>query len=288
MNTSKKNIFYIKQIEQDLHELEIQINKSIQYLENSAYWEGFESHLIEEKIEHETRIRHQSNYLFKKIAFFLKLNNFEDELQEFKSKILSKKDDKEFLMGHEYIEEIDEVHGTLCGEIYSILFPIFEYYLSRPKESVSSEAVFHRKQLEKLLKSTGLIISRSKEFPKSEAQVYNIVKDHIKLLIPDLVDGKTVEFGHKLKTYVPDFSSELCQSVVEYKYIKSERDLKKTIDDLCADAKAYKRSDKYKYIFTVLYFTKYIKSDQEIEQYWGEKDFPDHWKYFVIIENTNQ
>ncbi len=285
MNKLEKDYQFIKKIEEDLQELDIQINKSIRYLENNNYWKGYEAQLSEEKMEHTDSIRHQSFSLFKRILFFLKLNNYNSELNEFNKKIYSKRNDDKFLMEYIYFDEVEEIYSNLTGKIYSILFPIFEYYLTIPKDIDKSETIFYRKQLERLLRSTGLIVSRSKKIPTSEPQIYNIVKDHIKILLPDLIDGKTASFNQKLKTYIPDFSSEISNSVVEYKYIKTNTDLKKTIDDLCADAKAYKSKDKSLQVYTVLYFKKYLKSEDEIKEFWKEKEFPKNWKYILIIEN---
>ncbi|EOQ97829.1 hypothetical protein LEP1GSC195_1414 [Leptospira wolbachii serovar Codice str. CDC] len=287
---NKKNKDYINLIFKELANLDSEIDSGLYILNHPNYSNQSDSIQKEIQMDMDEKILLLVDILFRKIRFFLEINNLHNELLEFDKEYFLNRHDLKFLWKSNYDHESDTIYGEICPSIRRLLIPIKEYFSDdppSPSEITDAVSLTNRKTLENILNSTGYILKLLNIQPTTEPQVYNGIKEHLKLVLPDIIDDKTFNFSQKLKTYIPDFSSVKCESVVEYKYIKSEEDLKKSIDDLCADSKAYKTNTEIKYIYVVFYMKKYIKSVGELEEYWKEKQFPNFWKSIYIYENLN-
>lgn len=144
-------------------------------------------------------------------------------------------------------------------------------------EAVSVELKIKRGYLESILQKTSYIVSLASKKPTSEPKLYKLVRSHLLVNFSSIKETNGRPYFRKISKYVPDIVVDECQAVVEYKYVTTEKMLKKVLEELVADSKQY-LDLRYKEIcYAVVYLTQEFVHKSRFEEMWRELDFPQAW-----------
>ena len=67
-----------------------------------------------------------------------------------------------------------------------------------------------------------------------------------------------------------------------HKYVKDEKELNRTMDEILADVEGYKGNPSYSVFYSVFYAVGSFCSPQRFNCMWEEKHFPDNWKGIYV------
>lgn len=171
------------------------------------------------------------------------------------------------------IDSKNEVFSSLQDESYS--------FLKKSSNSISSIGL-HQKYLENILKNTESILIALNITPKSEPDVYRLVKHVIYAVFPKAREAGS-NFLKIAKEFKPDILIPEAKAAVEYKYAKDVHKLKATIEQIAADAKGYTGDSDYEFFYAVFYVTKDFWGELKFMEAWGEFDFPSNWIPIYIV-----
>lgn len=161
-------------------------------------------------------------------------------------------------------------------------FPILEHEEDRYRRLSGIQ------YLENILDATASIISKGKKKPRTEAQVYNAVKDILAPIFPTSISPKS-NFLKSAKEYKPDILIPELNVAVEYKYADSEEKLKSTIEQIAVDVRGYTGDKDYNLFYAVFYVTEDFWGERKFKEFWKDLKFPGNWQAFYKIgANTQQ
>lgn len=173
-----------------------------------------------------------------------------------------------------------EYHNEFLGRL-NIFLSVFEFSGIADEKYRQLVGI---KYLETILKNTQTIILKSEKEPKSETDVYKIVKNIIEAVFVKYQSPRS-NFLSTMKEYKPDILIPEIYSAVEYKYAKNENKLKSTIEQIAADVKGYTGDPKYKLFYAVFYVTEDFWGIDKFEVIWKEQGFPKNWIGVYVVGN---
>jgi len=213
------------------------------------------------------------------ICCYLESKNLTDYLVVFKKTIRPMIDDPKQLFNSVYDEYVGEQFSIFLPKLWNFLIP-FEFSQGTYLDQLLKQAGVT--YLERILRKTQVILDKVKVFPASEPQVYKEVKFVIESVFTDS-KSPSGEFLKNFKNYKPDVLIPEIHAAVEYKYAKSERELKSQFDQICADTHAYTDNPTYQLFYAVFYVTNDFWGIDKFKQAWREMKTPKNWKGIYII-----
>lgn len=183
--------------------------------------------------------------------------------------------------GIEYCYEGEYHYSTKQERVNSLLIPIFnEITLHDGVDLVKSNI------LENILRSTGNIIYEKRIEPNREDLVSNCISDYLKYPFPSTINKPTIP--SVLKNYKPDIAISENKSLVEYKYIKEEKEVGPALDGILADSRAYSDDNKWLKFYSVFYMNENYQTEARISAHFTNCGIdPNIWKVIVVIGNMS-
>lgn len=135
--------------------------------------------------------------------------------------------------------------------------------------------------LENILNSTATLLADFDIQPKSEPEVYKPMINICKTAFPDN-KSCSFKFQKTAKCYNPDILIPSLECAIEFKYVKDEKELNRTMDEILADVEGYKGNPSYSVFYSVFYAAGSFCSPQRFNCMWEEKHFPDNWKGIYV------
>lgn len=135
--------------------------------------------------------------------------------------------------------------------------------------------------LENILNSTATLLADFDIQPKSEPEVYKPMINICKTAFPDN-KSCSFKFQKTAKCYNPDILIPSLERAIEFKYVKDEKELNRTMDEILADVEGYKGNPSYSVFYSVFYAVGSFCSPQRFNCMWEEKHFPDNWKGIYV------
>jgi hypothetical protein len=212
--------------------------------------------------------------LYNSIIIYLECNKLSSTLEHFHKDIgikFNEFDATEFNIG------IDEPYNVFLNKISSYID-----VLGLRKNDVKIDNAIGLMYLERILKSTAVIIARNGSVPDSEPKVYNAVKSILEVIFPSSIHAKGA-FFKKAQEYKPDILIPELSVAVEYKYVDNEAKLKATISQISDDVKGYDDEKDYFRFYAVFYVKGDICGVERFKELWKEKNYPSNWKSYYIV-----
>lgn len=213
------------------------------------------------------------------ICCYLESKNLTDYLAVFKKTIRPMIDDPKQLFNSGYEEHVGERLSMFLQKLWIFLTP-FEFSQGTYLDQLLKQAGVT--YLERILRNTQVILDKVNASPTSEPQVYNEVKFVIQSVFTDS-KSPSGEFLKNFKNYKPDVLIPEIHAAVEYKYAKSEKELKSQFDQICADTHAYTDNPTYQLFYAVFYVINDFWGVDKFKQAWKEMNVPKNWKGIYII-----
>lgn len=98
------------------------------------------------------------------------------------------------------------------------------------------------------------------EPPRSEADVHHRIEAVLRCVFPDLDHKPPVPKA--VKNFVPDTGLPSIRTLIEYKFVQTDNDVSRVVDEILADTQGYMSSDWDKIIF-LIYETRRLKKEAE-------------------------
>lgn len=228
---------------------------------------------------YEKPFKHVTTSLYLSVLCYLDMKGYSNYLRIFES-----------LFGSDpynpnYRDEFDIDHYW-SGELYSVYLVNLVQFLDAFQFMDSDDSRYLRlsgiQYLENILNNTASIVSRLKDLPKSETEVYKAVKEVFEAIFPSVKFPKS-NFLKTTKEYKPDILIPELFTAIEYKYAATEDKLKTTIEQIAADVKGYTGDRDYSVFYAVFYVTKDFWGNKRFMKVWDEHNFPKNWIPIYIV-----
>jgi len=154
--------------------------------------------------------------------------------------------------------------GSTPEGLYLVWSSKLEPYLSAVRNTLGEPAVQTvTKDIVEILRNTQYAITDRDCFespPQNEAEVHARIEAVLQCVFPDLLSKPPIQ--RPIKSFQPDTGLPSAQTLIEYKYLTSQADAKRIVDEVLADTRAYSSPEWSKFIY-VIYETKRIKSERQ-------------------------
>ncbi|UPT71565.1 MAG: hypothetical protein M0D53_04155 [Flavobacterium sp. JAD_PAG50586_2] len=144
----------------------------------------------------------------------------------------------------------------------------FSFFWDKPTENRKLEI----KKLIGLLECTNEIIKITKTQIRKEEDINAIIRQIVDLYYTDVKPFSIGYFQHKFSDYRPDVLIGELGIAIEYKLIRTDKDISTKIDELIVDAKQYTENILNKKCIAVLCLTtKVTITKKQINEYWKKR-----------------
>ena len=171
---------------------------------------------------------------------------------------------------------VDEPYLFWSAKIYNYLEAIGNSYNVHPFSKLVS------KEIVSILKSTLYSITDKKIFqnpPKNESEVHSRIEAVLKCIFPDLKHKPSI--SKPIKNFEPDTGLPSVRTLIEYKFISSQTDAKRILDEVLADTRGYFSREWESFIY-LIYETLRIKPETEWRQMLEECGVPKNTQVLVL------
>ena len=147
---------------------------------------------------------------------------------------------------------------------------------------VESDEKFESSSLIDVIRNSVIPITDSKVFggpPKNEKELHLRLEAILRSIYPTLFHEPPLL--KPIKSFRPDTGIRSLRTLIEYKYISSQAESKRVVDEILADRAGYSSREWKRFLF-VIYETKRIKHEKEWEQLIRESDISSNTKIVVL------
>lgn len=116
--------------------------------------------------------------------------------------------------------------------------------------------------LRNIISKTAVIVNDKGLEPDNEARVRNAVLEVCRYSFPDAI--KEVSIAKTLKHYKGDLGIPSLKTMVEFKFVNSQTEMKASLDGIYADMKGYKHPD-WEIFYSVFYMTGPLYTQEDVE-----------------------
>jgi len=135
--------------------------------------------------------------------------------------------------------------------------------------------------LETILDSTPKIVTAFKLEPKNEKGVQDAMAQALRFAFPDVV--REFPISKNLKVYKPDFGVRSLHAAVEYKFIDSAIEAKKSLDDTYTDMKGYGGTFEWRHFYAVYYMTDTFFTQRDVTAEYKLVNAGRNWTPLVVV-----
>lgn len=148
------------------------------------------------------------------------------------------------------------------GEIHSEALAIAASCFSPLRAMTDAHKVTVHGALKNILSKTAVILFNNHKVPKNESEVRNAILAVCSYSFPDAI--REVGIPKILKHYKGDLGIPSLRTMVEFKFITSQSEMKAALDGVYADMKGYKHPD-WETFYGVFYMTGPFYTQQDVE-----------------------
>lgn len=169
--------------------------------------------------------------------------------------------DKKGAIEHmDYLPEVESFHS----EAESLLWTAFEALRAiSGQPSMSPIEAFQIDRLENLLRSAPALLRRRNVVPKKEKDVQQVLSDYFHVAFPDYLDNVTVH-GFT-KNFKPDGGVRSIHTAIEYKFARSQEELKTAVSGVLEDTAGYEGSKDWTRFISLIYMTEPFEIEERLE-----------------------
>jgi len=260
-------IIFYKNIQEDFSYAQ----KLISNLEENAFY----SHRSRENDElDELNLKYTLDKIKIKLSFAIEILGLQNLL-------------KEFILGFKkYESKLTELELiSYIGALYSPAL----YYLENYKSAITShikiegEGITSRSSiilLEQILKGTPKLLADRHIVPSSENEVRNEIYKILIHVFPDTV--REVPIPKVFKSFKPDIGIKSLKCAIEYKYVNSEEEAKKSVGAIYEDINGYEGSEDWKQFYAVIYMTDNFYTQAQVEAEFKLSNIKHNWKPILV------
>ena len=160
-------------------------------------------------------------------------------------------------------------------EITSYLSAIETTYVAQPAGRISKDLI-------EILRATQYSITDRFCFgnvPQSEDDVHRRIEAVLRCVFAKVRHKPPI--AKPLKNFQPDTGLPSLKTLIEYKYIESDEDLKRVVDEVLADTRGYNDPNWQQFIY-VIYETRRLKPEHEWREMLRENGVPENTDVIVI------
>lgn len=168
--------------------------------------------------------------------------------------------------------DTSEHYCDALATIWSIYSPMAALALAG---AISGLSVF-----ETILRNSAKIIMQSGLEPEKEADVRNEVLRIVQLAFPDA--RKEIAIPKSFKTYKADLGVPSLFAAVEYKFVKTEAEMRNHIDQVFADMIGYSGHPDWRNFYAVLYQKRPFLTQGDVDQAFRETGASVNWTAMVL------
>lgn len=153
--------------------------------------------------------------------------------------------------------------------------------LIAPPQHVLASYTGERSVLRNLLHHLPQMMTMHGKAPTREHDVQVWGHQFLQLAFPDAVRESAVP--QPAKTYKPDIGIGSIETAIELKFVDSDAEAKKALDELLTDMHGFNGSRDYSAFFGVIYMTGPHLSQQVLQAHLDRVGSPKSWETFVVI-----
>ncbi|KWV40177.1 hypothetical protein AS026_26850 [Rhizobium altiplani] len=143
-------------------------------------------------------------------------------------------------------------------------------------KDISSVAV-----LQNILENTRkILVDAGIPVPKTEKEIYDAVGKVLNYAFHDVIPQFSLP--RPLKQYKPEFAVKSVKSLVEYKFARSEKDLKTKVDELYTDTRGYVNDSGYSTFFAVIYCHDQYAHIEKVKREFQTSEIGPHWRIVLV------
>ncbi|MCI2230239.1 hypothetical protein MC378_13760 [Polaribacter sp. MSW13] len=140
-------------------------------------------------------------------------------------------------------------------------------------------------KLHQILENTNEILKITNTVVKNEHSINKTIRNFLDLYYGNVVQYSESLFRHKFKSYQPDVILSDEGISIEYKLIRTEKDIGIKLDELLIDANRYVGNHRNKSCIAVFCLSKKITTTKkQIKEDWRKMMFPKSWSFIVISD----
>lgn len=151
-------------------------------------------------------------------------------------------------------------------------------HVRKEPETHAQEAL---KIFENIIFGTAMIMEQQKMTPENETEMNRLMRSIVSAAFPDTISNPNIPTV--VKTYKPEFGVPSLGALAEYKFAKSEKELKQCLDGIMADSRGYQADGKWKRFYAVLFMTGAFFTPAQIEEQFKSCGIHNSWKAIVLV-----
>jgi len=183
------------------------------------------------------------------------------------------------LFSYFFDETNAEEYSEFTAFVYDYLIG-FNGIWGKYEESIKQKVGL--KYLENILRSTKDIVDYWHLEPKKETEISDKVKFVIKLTFPDYSDPH-FQFQKMAVCYKPDILIQELKCAIEFKFVKSEKELTKCLEQILIDVEGYSGHPQFNLFYAVFYLKKGTNINlNRATHLWKENAFAKNWKPIFV------
>lgn len=171
---------------------------------------------------------------------------------------------------------VDDPYLVWSSEIYNFLEAIGNSYNIHPFSNLVSKDIIS------ILRATLYSITDKTIFSKppcNEKEVHTRIEAVLKCIFPDLKHKPSIT--KSIKNFEPDTGLPSVRTLIEYKFISTQKDVKRISDEVLADTRGYFSRDWERFIY-VIYETSRLRQESEWVQFLRESGIQDNTEIIVL------
>ena len=184
----------------------------------------------------------------------------------------------DFQKKHPDLAHCDISHGD-C-DIYAPALVRAREYLGCLESLVNPEQSSQLNVFRTILQHTAKIIADAELSPAKEAKVRNQILRVTSYSFTDA--AKEIDISQSVKSYRADIAIPSIKAVAEYKFAKSEGEMKNCLDGIYADMKGYSGHSEWQHFFAVFYMKEAFFTQNHIEKEFQRVGASSNWTPIVI------
>jgi hypothetical protein len=155
---------------------------------------------------------------------------------------------------------------------------LLSMHVRKEPETHAQEAL---KIFESIISGTAMIMEQQEIAPTNESEINRLMRTVVSAAFPDTISNPNIPTV--VKTYKPEFGVPSLGALAEYKFAKTETELKQCLDGIMADSRGYQADGKWKRFYAVLFMTGAFFTPAQIEQQFKSCGIHDSWKAIVLV-----
>lgn len=177
--------------------------------------------------------------------------------------------------------EYDSLIGSFFSPVQALLSSYADILELNVQNGDASSIHTSIRIFENILHGTAMIMERQGIEPGNETEMNRLMRTIVSAAFPDTTSNPNIPTV--VKTYKPEFGVPSLGALAEYKFAKSETELKQCLDGIMADSRGYQADGKWKRFYAVLFLTGAFFTPAQIEEQFKQCGIHDSWKAIVLV-----